>query len=179
NKSPGIFDINKLTWFNAEYIRRMTPEAYLKAVTPWFDKALAGKGIDYKRLAELMQARTEIFSQVPDMVRFLAEMPEYDLELYTNKKMKTDPAVALEALAMVKPVLEGITDWNETAIHDTVMEAIAASGKKNGAVLWPLRIAISGQASTPGGAFEIAYLLGREETLRRLALSMDKLAQNA
>ena len=175
NNAPGIFDVNKLTWFNAEYIRKMPFEDYLTMVTPWFDQALAGKGIDYKRLAELMQGRTEVFNRVPDMVRFLAEMPEYDLDLYNNKKMKTNPEVAAEALAMVKPVLEGIADWKEDVIHDTVMAAIAESGKKNGAVLWPLRIAISGLASTPGGAFEIAYLLGKEETLRRLNLSMEKL----
>ena len=113
------------------------------------------------------------------MVRFLAEMPEYDLDLYNNKKMKTNPEVALEALEMVQPVLEGITDWQESAIHDTVMAAIAASGKKNGAVLWPLRIALSGLASTPGGAFEIAYLLGRDETLARVQKAIEKLRANA
>jgi len=126
-----------------------------------------------------MQSRTEVFNRVPDMVRFLVEMPEYDLDLYNNKKMKTNPDVAKESLALVKPVLEGIADWNEANIHDTVMAAIAESGKKNGAVLWPLRIAISGLASTPGGAFEIAYLLGKEETLRRLNSSMEKLSKEA
>lgn len=178
NKSPGIFDVNKLTWFNAEYIRRMDPERYLELATPWFDRVLAGKGIDYRRLAQLMQERTEIFGQVPDMVRFLAELPDYDVALYTHKKMKTDPEVARTALALCKPVLEAIpeADWNETVIHDRLMEAIAAAGMKNGAVLWPLRIAISGQASTPGGAMEIACLLGKEETLRRLALGEEKLA---
>ena len=177
NKSPGIFDVNKLTWFNAEYIRRMDFGRYLELVTPWFDKVLAGKGIDYRRLAELMHERTEIFSQVPDMVRFLGELPDYDIELYTHKKMKTNPEVARTALALCRPVLEAIPaeDWNETVLHDRLMEAIAASGMKNGAVLWPLRIAISGQASTPGGAMEIAYLLGREETLRRVALGEEKL----
>ena len=179
NNAPGIFDTDKLTWFNAEYIRKLPFDEYLKMATPWFDKALAGKGFDYKRLAELMQSRTEVFNRVPDMVRFLVEMPEYDLDLYNNKKMKTNPDVAKESLALVKPVLEGIADWNEANIHDTVMAAIAESGKKNGAVLWPLRIAISGLASTPGGAFEIAYLLGKEETLRRLNSSMEKLSKEA
>ena len=103
------------------------------------------------------------------MVAFLGEMPDYDLGLYTHKKMKTNPEVALSSLKLVQPVLEGISDWNETAVHDAVMEAIAQAGLKNGAVLWPLRIAIAGVANTPGGAFEIAGLLGREETLRRLA----------
>ena len=176
NKSPGIFDVDKLTWFNAEYIRRMDKDAYLKMVTPWFDRVLAGKGIDYPRLAELMQERTEIFSQVPEMVAFLAELPDYDIELYTHKKMKTDAAVSKASLEMVRPVLEGIENWTEQEIHDRVIDAIAAAGLKNGAVLWPLRIAISGQASTPGGAFEIAWLLGKEETLRRLDEGLKKLS---
>ena len=168
NKAPGIFDMDKLTWFNAEYIRRMEPEKYLAMVTPWFDQVLAGKGIDYKRLAELMQTRTEVFCRVPDMVRFLAELPDYDVALYTNKKSKTNPEVSRAALNLLRPVLAGIPDWTETAIHDALMEAIAQAGMKNAAALWPLRIAISGQQSTPGGAIEIAWLLGREETLRRL-----------
>ncbi len=169
NKSPGIFDVDKLTWFNAEYIRRMDPERYLEMATPWFDQVLAGKNIDYRRLAELTQSRTEVFNQLPEMVRFLGELPEYDLELYTHKKMKTNPEVALSSLKLVQPVLEDLEDWNEAAIHDAVMAAIQDAGLKNGAVLWPLRIAIAGVANTPGGAFEIAGLLGREETLRRLA----------
>ena len=175
NNSPGIFDVNKLTWFNAEYIRRLSPEKYLEMATPWFDRVLAGKGIDYTRLAELTQSRTEIFSQLPDMVSFLAELPDYDLELYTHKKMKTNPEVALASLKLVQPVLEALPDWNEAAIHDAVMAAIQEAVLKNGAVLWPLRIAISGVANTPGGAFEIAALLGREETLRRLADGLRRL----
>ena len=175
NKAPGIFDMDKLTWFNAEYIRRMTPEKYLETVTPWFDQVLKGKGIDYKRLAELMQPRTEVFSRVPEMVRFLAELPEYDVALYTNKKSKTNPEVSRAALTMLRPVLADLTDWTEEAIHDALMAAIAQAGMKNAAALWPLRIAISGQASTPGGAIEIAWLLGREETLRRLDDGMKRL----
>ena len=176
NKSPGIFDVDKLTWFNAEYIRRMDPAKYLEMVTPWFDKALAGKNINYARLAELMQDRTEIFSRVPEMVAFLADLPDYDIDLYTHKKMKTDAAVSKANLEMIRPVLADIDSWTEQEIHDRVMEAIAAAGLKNGAVLWPLRIAISGQASTPGGAFEIAGLLGKEETLRRVDDGLARLA---
>ena len=175
NHSPGIFDVNKLTWVNAEYIRRLSPEKYLEMASPWFDKVLAGKGIDYARLAELTQPRTEVFNQLPEMVSFLAEMPDFDLELYTHKKMKTNPEVALASLQLVQPVLEKLPEWNETALHDAVMAAIQEAGLKNGAVLWPLRIAISGVANTPGGAFEIAGLLGREEPLRRLSLSLSRL----
>ena len=175
NTSPGIFDVTKLTWMNAQYIAKMDFEEYLKMATPWFDKVLAGKNMDYRRLAELMQGRTEVFNRIPEMVSFLAEMPEYDNELYFHKKMKCDAVVAKENIALMLPVIENITDWTEVNLHDTVMAAIAESGKKNGAVLWPLRIAISGLANTPGGAFEIAYLLGRDETLRRLHAAMEKL----
>lgn len=177
NNAPGIFDINKLTWFNFEYIRKLDPEKYLALATPWFDQVLAGKSMDYKRLAELMQERTEVFNRIPDMVRFLAELPDYDVALYTHKKMKTNPEVARASLAMVEPVLEGITDWTEQNLHDALMAAIAEHGLKNGAVLWPLRIAISGQASTPGGAIEIAYLLGKDETLRRVKAGQEMLAE--
>ena len=175
NNSPGIFDVTKLTWMNAQYIAKMDFEEYLKMATPWFDKVLAGKNMDYRRLAELMQGRTEVFNRIPDMVSFLAEMPEYDNELYFHKKMKCDEAVAKENIALMLPVIENITEWTEQNLHDTVMAAIAESGKKNGAVLWPLRIAISGLANTPGGAFEIAYLLGRDETLRRLKNALERL----
>ena len=177
NKSPGIFDVNKLTWFNAEYIRRLSPEKYLELAAPWFDRVLAGKGIDYPRLAELTQSRTEVFNQLPEMVAFLGELPDYDLELYTHKKMKTDAEISLANLRLIQPVLEALPEWNETAVHDAVMAAIQEAGLKNGAVLWPMRIAIAGVANTPGGAFEIAGLLGREETLRRLADGIRRLSE--
>ena len=175
--SPGIFDVNKLTWFNAHYIRQLPFEKYLELAKPWFDKAFEGmdRSIDTRRLAELMQGRTEVFNRIPDMVSFLKDMPAFSLELYFNKKMKTSAETAGPALDLVRPVLENIDTWTETEIHDRVMEAISASGMKNGAVLWPLRIAISGLANTPGGAFEIAYLLGKEETLKRLDASRKQL----
>ncbi len=175
SKSPSIFDTVKLNWFNAEYIRKLDPEKYLALATPWLNKALDPEKFDYHRLGELLQSRTEVFNQLPGMVEFLAKMPEFENDLYVNKKQKTTLDVARQALAFVKPVLESIDSWTEGEIHDRVMEAIPASGMKNGQVLWPLRIAISGQLSTPGGAFEIAYLLGKEETLKRLSDSREKL----
>ena len=171
SKSPAIFDIAKLNWFNGEYIRRLSPEAFLEAAMPWFEKAIDVKRFDVKRLAELLQNRVDVLNQIPEMIDFFAERPAFDPELYTNKKMKTNPDVAAQALEMVRPVLEAIpeAEWTEANLHDRVMAAIAESGMKNGQVLWPLRIVLSGKSSTPGGAFEIAYLLGKEETMKRLA----------
>ena len=175
NKAPAIFDMQKLRWFNAEYMRKLPFDEYLRLAAPWFEKALAPGKFDLRRLVELMQNRTEVLKDIPDMVSFLAEMPEFDPAIYTHKKMKTNPEIALQALKAVRPMLEGIDPWTEQQLHDKVMEFIPTTGLKNGQMLWPLRIAISGRESTPGGAFEIAYLLGREETLKRLDDSIARL----
>ncbi len=175
SKSPSFFDMQKLNWFNAEYIRKLDPAKYLEIATPWMAKVLDPAKYDFKRLAELLQGRTEVFSQLPDMIRFLKDMPDFPSDFYVNKKQKSNLDTAKTALNAVKPVLEAIENWTEAELHDRVMEAIPALGMKNGQVLWPMRIAISGQQSTPGGAFEIAYLLGKDETLRRLNQAIEKL----
>ncbi len=175
SKSPAIFNTEKLLWFNSEYIKRMSAEEYLQAVEPWFDKALGGKGIDYKMLGGLMQSRTDIFSNVPDMVRFLGELPEYDAELYTHKKMKTDSEISLRALKLAREALEALEDFGEEAIKECLMGLAAQNEMKTGQIMWPVRIAISGLASTPGGATEIACLLGKDETLRRIDMGIKKL----
>ncbi len=175
NKAPSIFDTVKLRWFNAEYMRKLPAEEFEKLAAPWLEKALAPEKFDFHRISELLHGRTDVLSDIPGMVGFLAEMPEFSPELYAHKKMKCDAAVALTALKEMLPVVEGVLEWTEAALHDTLMAAIAESGMKNGQVLWPLRVAISGQASTPGGAIEIAYLLGRDETLRRLRQSIARL----
>ena len=175
NKSPSIFDTNKLTWFNAEYIRRLTPEAYAEMAKPWLSQVLDPQKFDLDRLCQLLQARTEIFSQLPGMVDFLAEMPALDMALFTNKKSKSTPETSKAALEFIRPILSGMADWTEANLHDTVMAAIPESGMKNATVLWPLRIAITGRAATPGGAFEMAYLLGKDETMKRLDDAMAKL----
>ena len=177
SKSSSVFDIQKMNWFNAEYIRRLSPEAFLEKAEPWLEKALGRDKFDLKRVSELLQARVEYLAQIPEMVDFLAAMPEFSSDLYVHKKMKCDQEVAKKGLKMIRPVLETVQNWTENDLHDTVMAAISQSGMKNGQVLWPLRVAISGKASTPGGAIEIAYLLGREETIRRLDKSMADLGE--
>ncbi|MDR1599517.1 MAG: glutamate--tRNA ligase [Oscillospiraceae bacterium] len=176
SKSPSMFDKNKLTWMNGEYIRKLPFERYFELAMPWLERTLPGGGRDPKRLAELLHGRTEVFNRIPGMAAFLSDMPEYDLSLYTHKKMKSDPAVAADSLAFAQPILRGVDDWTEAALHDALMPAIAQSGRKNGQVLWPLRVAISGLMSTPGGATEIAYLLGKDETLSRVTAALERLS---
>ena len=177
SKSPAIFDMQKLRWMNAEYIRRLSLDEYRGMALPFLRKGMKDADrFDTGRILELLHGRTEVLGEVAGMVDFLEDMPEYDTELYTHKKMKTNPEVALNALKWALPILEGMDDFSEQSIHDTLLPAIAESGMKNGQVLWPLRIAISGKASTPGGAVEIAYLLGKDETLRRVRAAIEKLS---
>ena len=174
SKSPAIFDVNKLTWMNAEYIRRLTPEQFTEYAMPYYEKA----GIPTAHadvLARILQPRTEVFTQIPEMVDFLAQIPEYDAELFTNKKSKTNPEVAANVLDMAIAALEALPAWEEQQIHDTLLDLAAANGMKNGTMLWPVRIALAGKQVTPGGAIEIAVLLGREESLKRLKAGREKL----
>ncbi|MBR3271456.1 MAG: glutamate--tRNA ligase [Clostridia bacterium] len=175
SKSPAIFDVNKLTWMNAEYNRRLTPEQFTEYALPYYEKAGIGTA-HTDVLARILQPRTEVFSQIPDMVDFLAKLPEYDAELFTNKKSKTNPEVAAKVLDMAIDALDKLPDWEEQHIHDTLLGLAEANGLKNGTMLWPVRIAMAGKQVTPGGAIEIAVLLGRDEAMRRLRFGREKLA---
>jgi glutamyl-tRNA synthetase len=89
--------------------------------------------------------------------------------------MKSTPETALNSLEFILPVIENISTWEEQSIHDSLINSIKDAGLKNGLVLWPLRIALSGLESTPGGAVEIAYLLGKNESIRRVKNAIEKL----
>ena len=174
SKSPAIFDVNKLRWFNAEYIRRLSPEAFNRAAQPWYEKAgVAAMNQDI--LQRILQPRVELFSELPAMVDFLTAMPEFDNSLYAHKKMKTTPESAKETLLGLQPLLEALDPWTEEGVHDLLIGYAQKTGLKNGQVMWPLRVAITGKPVTPGGAVEAAVLLGKQETLARLARSLERL----
>ncbi len=167
NNSPAVFDTVKFRWMNSEYIKMMKPEDFHAAAMPYYEKALTRK-VDLKRVSELLQSRVEVLCEIPDYVDFLENVLEYDVSMYVHKKMKTTVEGSLATLEEIIPVLEGISDWKEEIIHETLMAYIGEKGVKNGIVLWPLRTALSGKMSTPGGATEIAYILGKDETINRL-----------
>ncbi len=174
SKSPAIFDNEKLRWMNGEYIRALSEEVFIELAMPYFTQAIEPQKFDLALIAKLIQPRLEVLTEIPEKLLFLAQMPDYDVELFTHKKMKSTPQSALELLKQAYPVMEQ-TEYSETALHDALMQLVQQLGIKNGQLLYPLRIAISGTAVTPGGAIEIAALLGREETLKRLRESMEKL----
>ena len=173
SKSPAIFDVVKLTHFNSEYIRALSPAEFHVLAKPYIEQAVTG--MDTELIASLLQQRCEKLTDIPAQLTFLASLPDYDTELYVNKKSKTDRAVSLEMLRAALPVVEGLESWTKDSVHDALMELAVKLEVKNAKLLWPVRIALSGTAVTPGGAVEICCLLGKEEAVRRLKDGMARL----
>ncbi|MBR2452752.1 MAG: glutamate--tRNA ligase [Clostridia bacterium] len=177
SKSPAIFDEKKLAWLNGEYLRELSPEKFHELALPYYDGVIKNPEIELKDVSELLQPRCEKLSDIPEQVDFFDELPEYENELYTHKKMKTDPANSLEALKAILPVLEGIEEWKKENIHDELIALVERLELKNGRILWPLRVAVSGKAFTPGGGVELAYILGKDETISRVKYGIEKLSK--
>ena len=176
SKSPAIFDPLKLRAINAEYIRRLSPEEFQKKAEPWIDKAVH-TSIDKKLLCANLQPRCEVLGEIPEQLDFFDAMPEYDVSMYANKKQKTTPETAKEALEALLPVLsdEALDFGNRDAVFDACKAKAEELGKKNGWLLYPLGIALSGKQRTPGGGTDLACMMGRETTLARVKAAIEKL----
>ena len=175
SKSPAVFDINKLNWMNSEYIRKMAPEEFHRIALPYLEKVITNKNIRLEKLSALLQLRTEVLSTIPASMDFIEALPDYDISMFEHKKMKTTRENSLENLKAALKVLEKINDWDNGTIYGKLMELAAQMEVKNSQILWPVRTAISGKDVTPGGATEIAEILGKEETLRRIRIGIGKL----
>lgn len=176
SKSPAVFDYSKLEWFNAEYIKAMTIEKFAETAEPYFKKALGDKPFDRVKLASILQQRTVRLTEIPEKIAFFAEQPDYDKELFVNKKSKTNLDNVPSLLKAGTEALEALTEWNHDSIHDCLIGLAQKLEVKNGTAMWPVRIAVSGMNVTPGGAVEILDILGREESLARLHKGLEKLA---
>ena len=175
SKSPSIFDIKKLTWLNGEYIKNMDAESFYILAENRLKNAIKNTTLDLKKIAVLLQKRLETLNDIPRLVDFFDALPEYSTDLYIHKKMKTTEEIALSSLKAALPVLENITDWTENNIHDALMSLVQTLGIKNGQLLWPVRTALSGEPTSPGGAMELADILGKEESLKRIKIGIEKL----
>ncbi len=174
NKSPAVFDYTKLKWMNGEYIKKMDMQEYLERAIPFIDSTIS-RSIDREAIAGLCKTRIEVFNDIPDLIDFFESVPEYSIEMYSHKKMKTSAESSLTVLREVLPVLEGIDDYSNDALYAKLQEFVAEKGYKNGYVLWPIRTAVSGKQMTPAGATEIMELLGKEESLLRIKKGIEKL----
>ena len=174
NKSPSVFDINKLKWMNGEYIKAMDNEKFYELALPYVKEVIT-KDLDLNNIMDMVKTRIEVFPEIGEMIDFFQEMPEYDVEIFTHKKMKTNSEISLEILEELLPILEDTDDYSVDGLHDLVFEYIAKKECKNGQALWPLRIAVSGKKMTPCGAFEILNVIGKDESIKRIKTSIEKL----
>ena len=177
SKSPAIFDIEKLKYFNGEYIRAMSPEEFAAAAEPFIRQAVKNPAIDPAGIAPLLQQRTEVLTDIPEKLDFFDALPDYDTEIYVHKKSKTTPESCLEVLNAMLPIFEAVKDWTDENILSAMTGLVEKLECKNAFVMWPVRIAAAGKAVTPGGAVEICRILGRDETLRRMKIGIEKLSR--
>ncbi len=175
NKAPAVFDIVKLRWMNGEYLKSMDFEKYYELALPYIKEVLTGN-IDTKRVAALVKTRIETLVDIKGIIDFFEALPDYDIEMFSHKKMKTDAESSLRVLTDLLPRFEALEDYSEAGIEALLMGYIAEKEIKNGQGLWPVRTAVSGKQSTPGGAYEIMSILGKEESIRRIQVAINKLS---
>lgn len=173
--SSSIFDEAKMRWLNGEYLKAMSAEDFEKVATPWIEKAIDGRDYDVKELALLMQTRVDILSEIPEKLAFLNEFGEHDLAMYEHQKMKVDREVAKRALGVAIAALEDFNDWSADAIKEQIKAKSEEEGIKSGQVMFTMRVALTGAPVTPGGAIEMAVVLRKDETLRRMKYSLSLL----
>ncbi|KEI13820.1 glutamyl-tRNA synthetase [Clostridium novyi B str. ATCC 27606] len=180
HKAPSIFDTVKLKWMNGEYIKKLSLEKFHEYALPYYKEVFTEEEItkyNLLKLSEQVQTRIEVFTEIPELVSFVKKLPDYDISIYAHKKMKTNSENSLVTLEKALPALENLQDWTFDNLNDVIYALVKDLEVKNGVVFWPIRTALSGEASSPGGAFELAEILGKEESLRRIRMGIEKLKQ--
>ncbi len=175
SKSPAVFDYDKLLWLNGEYIKKMSAEEFRENAMPYYKEVFGDAEKPWEVLDTILQPRVSKFIEIPQLLSFFKELPEYSAELFVNKKSKTNLENSPVMLKAAVEVLSGIESWNVDTIHEALISLAQKLEVKNGTLLWPVRIAAAGQTVTPGGAMEILAVLGKEEALRRLNIGLEKL----
>lgn len=175
SKSPAVFDYEKLTWMNGEYIHKMPKEEFIREAAPYFKEVFGENLPDTEILADILQPRVLKFIEVPQMLQFFKELPDYPTDFFINKKSKATLENAPVMLQKSIDLLSSLEDWSVPSLHDKLLQLAKDLEVKNGTLLWPVRIAAAGQTVTPGGAMEILSVLGKKESLRRLTLGLEKL----
>ena len=176
SKSPAVFDINKLKWMNGEYMKAMDSEKFYEMALPYMKQAIT-RDVDFHKIAEMVKTRIEVFPDIPALIDFFEAVPEYDVSMYTHKKMKTTGESSLAVLKEVLPVLEAQEDYSNDALYELLVNFAKDHGYKNGYVMWPIRTATSGKQMTPAGATELMEILGHDETIARIKAAIAKLEQ--
>ncbi len=173
SKSPAVFDMKKMRWMNGEYIKAMAPESFYERALPEIRKVVT-KDLDLKKIADMVKTRIEVFPDIDDMVAFFEALPDYDVSLFQNKKWKVTPEKAKKVLSNLLPLLEAQQDWSNDALYEVLKTYSQREEVKPGFTIWPVRIAVSGRQVTPAGATEIMEVLGKDESLLRIHVALDR-----
>lgn len=174
SKSPAVFDYTKLKWMNGEYLKAMDFDRFYEMAEPYLKDAVK-KEYDLKKIAAMVKTRIEIFPDIKEHVDFFDMLPDYDVAMYTHKKMKTNAETSLAVLKDLLPRLEAQEDYSNDALYAVLSAYVEEKGYKNGYVMWPVRTAVSGKQMTPGGATELMEVLGKEESLARIRRGIELL----
>ncbi len=174
SKSPAVFDMVKLKWMNGEYIKAMNFDKFYERALPFIRETIH-REVDDKKIAQMVKTRIEVFQDIPAMIDFFEKVPDYDLSMYTYKKMKTNAETSLGVLKDVIPLLEAQEDFGNDALFEMLSAYAKDKGYKTGYVMWPIRTAASGKQTTPAGATEILEVIGKEESLGRIRRAIEKL----
>lgn len=175
SKSPAVLDMTKLKWMNGEYIKAMDDDTFYDMALPYIKEALS-KEMDFKKIASMIKTRIEVFTDIKDQIDFFEEVSEYSVDMYTHKKMKTNPENSLTLLTEVLPVLESAEAFDNDSLFETLQSFAKDHEYKTGYVMWPLRTAVSGKQATPGGATELMSVIGKDETIKRIKAAIEKLS---
>ena len=176
SKSPAVFDMTKLRWMNGEYLKAMDFDKFYEMAEPYIKEVITTP-MDLKKIANMVKTRIETFLDIAGHIDFFEELPEYDVSMYTHKKMKTNSENSLALLQDVLPLLEAQEDFSNDALYATLSQYVADKGVKTGFVMWPIRTAVSGKQMTPAGATEIMEVLGKEESLARIRKGIEMLSK--
>jgi len=178
SKSPSAFDITKLTWMNGEYFKKMEQDRFYKMALPILSEVVKKDRADYKALAQIVKTRINLLKEIPELLDFVDALPDYSTELYNHKKMKTDGSIALESLKKVITLAESLPEpWENDAVFTALTTLAEKEGLKNGQILWPVRTALTGKASSPCGASELMVLFGKDESIRRMKKGVELLGK--
>lgn len=132
SKSPAIFDINKLSWMNGEYLKAMDFDRFYSLAEKRLNAAIKDPSLDKKKIAALIKTRLSTLNEIAEMVDFFSELPDYSTELYVHKKMKSNEEIALNSLQKCLPVLEDLDDWTNDSLYETLVDLVQQLGLKNG-----------------------------------------------
>ena len=176
SKSPAVFDVQKLRWMNGEYLKAMDDDKFYEAALPYLKKAIS-KDLDFKKIAQMVKTRIEVYPDIEEMVDFFEKLPEYDTAMFAHKKSKTTLQSSYEVLTELLPKLEEQEDFSNDALFEMLKAYVEEKGCKVNFVMWPIRVAVSGKQMTPAGATEIMEILGKEESVARIKKAIEMLGE--